>query len=436
MRNGKIICKNMLKILFFISSIFGGLYMFLLNLFIILFGGTIILLLFSKIKVPALIGYLLLGIMINYFGLVDPNISAISPYLRKIALVIILVKAGLSLDVSDLKKIGRPAILMSFLPAVIEMITVGIIAPLLFSISYVESFLLGAVLGAVSPAVVIPMMSKLIDEKRGTKKGVPQLILAGSSIDDIIMLVFYQAFILIESGGSLGFFTFFNIIIAILSGIIVGITLGLLISFIFKKIKITDPVKLILIISVGIGLVVFENYLSRWFIFSSLLAVITMCLVLRLRNRDLAINLSLTTSKIWVPSEMFLFFLVGASIKVSYATKYFWPALLLISISLLARSLMVSGCLIKTRLNAKERIFTVISYLPKATVQASIGGGLLDLGNQMIASGNSNGEIVAASGVIVLSVSVLAILISAPISALIMNLSYERLLTLDEDSCS
>ena len=410
--------------------------MFFLDLFIIICGGVLINFLFSKIKVPALIGYLLLGILINAVGLIDSNIIAISPYIRKIALVIILIKAGLSLDISDLKKVGRPAILMSFVPAVTEMCIVGVIAPLLFNITYTESFLLGAVLGAVSPAVVIPMMTKLMGEKVGTKKGIPQLILAGSSIDDIVMIVFYQAFISIEAGGTINAMTFANIGFAIVSGVAVGIGLGFLISYLFKKVDINMKrgLKFLLILAISLGLVALEEFLAKWFIFSSLLAVITMCIVIRIKDKERAERLAFRTSKVWIPAEMFLFFLVGASIKVEYATKFFLPALALVAISLTVRSLAVSGCLIKTNLNVKEKLFTVISYLPKATVQASIGGGLLDLGNKLAQSYAPNANIVIAAGTIVLSVSVLSILISTPISSLTMNLTYDKLLTRDDSN--
>ncbi len=408
--------------------------MFFLDLLIILGGGAIIFLLFKKIHIPSLIGYLLLGILINALGLIDANIATISPYLRKIALIIILVKAGLSLDVSDLKKVGRPAIMMSFMPAVIEMVTVGLIAPLFFNITYVESFLLGSVLGAVSPAVVIPMMTRLIDEKRGTKKGIPQLLLAGSSIDDIIMIVFYQAFLTIESGGSINAMTFANIFIAIISGVVLGVGFGFLLGFIFKKVNIRNTLKILIIIAIGIGMMALEEFVTQYFGFSSLLATITMCVVLRIMNKENANELTKKTSKIWIPAEMFLFFLVGASIKIEYASKFILPALAILGISLVARSLMVSGCLIKTKLNWKERMFTVISYLPKATVQASIGGGLLDLGNKMLEVGNPSADAIIAAGTIVLSVSVLAILITAPISSLTMNLTYKKLLTDDNES--
>ncbi len=407
--------------------------MFFTNLFIILFVGVIILVTFAKIKIPPLIGYLLLGILINYLELIDPSLEAISPYLRKISLIIVLIKAGLTLDLSDLKKVGRPAMMMSFMPATVEMIVIGFVAPLLFDITYTESFLLGAVLGAVSPAVVIPMMSKLIDEKKGTKHGVPQLILAGSSIDDIVMIVFYQAFISIETGGTITAITFLNIFIAIISGILIGTLFGYGLSFIFSKVKTKNHLKIILIIGIGIGLTALEAFVVKWFIFSSLLAVITMCLIIRIKDQPLATDLTKIASKVWIPAEMFLFFLVGASIKIDYASKYFLMALSLIGISLLARSLMVAGCLVKTNLNKKERIFTIIAYLPKATVQASIGGGLLDLGYELLAKGAENAATIISAGTIVLSVSVIAILISAPLSALTMNLTYQKLLPDDSN---
>lgn len=323
--------------------------------------------------------------------------------------------------------------MMSFMPATVEMIVIGFVAPLFFDITYTESFLLGAVLGAVSPAVVIPMMSKLIDEKWGTAHGVPQLILAGSSIDDIVMIVFYQAFISIEAGGSISAMTFLNIAIAIVSGILLGALLGYGLSLIFLKVKTENPLKIILILAIGIGLTALEAFLAKWIIFSSLLAVITMCLIIRIKDQALAIDLTKMASKMWIPAEMFLFFLVGASIKIDYASKYFLLALALVGISLSARSLMVAGCLVKTNLNKKERLFTIIAYLPKATVQASIGGGLLDLGYNLLANGAPNAEVIISAGTIVLSVSVIAILISAPLSALTMNLTYQKLLPDDSN---
>ncbi len=405
---------------------------FFFTLFFILFGCILINLLCKKINIPSLVGYLLFGILISVletycsstsFHFLDPNISSISTYIRKIALIIILVKAGLSLNINDLKKVGRPAILMSFIPAVTEMCVIGIVAPLLFhSLTYVESFLLGSILGAVSPAVVIPMMGKLLDENIGVKKGIPQLIIAASSIDDIVMIVFFQAFLTIEKGGSISFITFLNIPISIISGICIGLLLGLIISFIFKKINISDTLKLILIFTISFGLSFVEEILSNYFSYSSLLSIITMCIFIKKFHSDLSISLVSSCNRIWVIAEMFLFTLVGSIINIEYAFKYLWLGLLLVLISLIFRSIAVSCCLIKTPLNKKERAFTLLSYLPKATVQAALGGLLLDYGN------SSNITSIIDAGTIVLSISIIAIIISAPLGAISMNLTYKKLL--------
>jgi solute carrier family 9B (sodium/hydrogen exchanger), member 1/2 len=396
--------------------------MFFASLCLIMVGGAGLYFLCRLCHLPALVGYLLWGILLGYLGWIDPNIAAISPQIRKIALVIILTKAGLSLNLNDLKKVGRPAILMSFVPACFEMVAVGLLGPVFFALTSNESFLLGSVLGAVSPAVVVPMMVRLIEEKRGTAKGIPQLIIAGSSADDIVMIVFYTVFLSIEEGGSLSWMSFLNIPISILSGIAVGILLGFLFSLFFKKVHLRDSLKLTLLFGVGFGLVWLEDYLAQWFGFSSLLAVITIGLVIMAKRKEQAARLSERCSKMWVVAEVFLFVLVGASIKVQYFANYFWLCLALLSCSLFVRSLAVNLCLIKTKLNLKERTFVTISYWPKATVQAAIGGGLLDYGTS---SGN---QTIIAAGTIVLSVSVVAILLSAPLGAILMELTYKPLL--------
>jgi NhaP-type Na+/H+ or K+/H+ antiporter len=387
-----------------------------------LLGGAALYFLCHLIHLPALIGYLLWGLLLGYLGWIDPSIAAISPQIRKIALVIILTKAGLSLNLSDLKKVGRPAILMSFVPACFEMVSIGLLAPLFFPISTNEAFILGSVLGAVSPAVVVPMMVRLMEERRGTSKGIPGLIIAGSSADDIVMIVFYTVFLSIESGGSVSWLSFLAIPAAILSGIAAGIGLGFLLSFFFKKVHLRDSLKLVILFGIGFGLVWLEDYLAKWFAFSSLLAVITIGLVIMARRKEQSQRLSERCSKMWVVAEVFLFVLVGAAIKVEYFARFLLPALGLLACSLFVRSIGVNLCLIKTKLNLKERGFTTISYLPKATVQAAIGGGLLDLGTSL---GNEN---IIATGTIVLSVSVVAILLSAPLGAVAMELSYKKLL--------
>ena len=402
------------------------------TLFLIVFGGVLLNKLAKRIRIPPLVLYLLYGVLLSLlqekvgssFIFLDSGVRNISSPIRKVALIIILLKAGLSLNMSDLKKVGRPAILRSFLPACTERVAVGIFGKRILGLTYTESFLLGSVLGAVSPAVVIPRMSKLRDEKYGTEKGIPQLVIAGSSIDDIIRIVFYQCFLTREKGGNLSARTFLNIPISIVTGVGSGILLGRLLSFVFNKVKRNDTFKLLLLLSICFGLTYLEDLVSPYFGYSSLLSIITCAIVIHKKGEQISLILKTKFNEIWYLAEIFLFILVGAGIKIEYAGKYFLPALLLLLISLVFRSLAVTGCLVKTKLNWKERGFVVISYLPKATVQAAIGGGLLDFGNQLLASGAANAESVIAAGTIVLSVSVLAILITAPFAAISRNLLY------------
>ena len=402
------------------------------TLFLIVFGGVLLNKLAKRIRIPPLVLYLLYGVLLSLlqekvgssFIFLDSGVRNISSPIRKVALIIILLKAGLSLNLYDLKKVGRPAILRSFLPACTERVAVGIFGKRILGLTYTESFLLGSVLGAVSPAVVIPRMSKLRDEKYGTEKGIPQLVIAGSSIDDIIRIVFYQCFLTREKGGNLSARTFLNIPISIVTGVGSGILLGRLLSFVFNIVKRNDTFKLLLLLSICFGLTYLEDLVSPYFGYSSLLSIITCAIVIHKKGEQISLILKTKFNEIWYLAEIFLFILVGAGIKIEYAGKYFLPALLLLLISLVFRSLAVTGCLVKTKLTWKERGFVVISYLPKATVQAAIGGGLLDFGNQLLASGAANAESVIAAGTIVLSVSVLAILITAPFAAISRNLLY------------
>ena len=402
------------------------------TLFLIVFGGVLLNKLAKRIRIPPLVLYLLYGVLLSLlqekvgssFIFLDSGVRNISSPIRKVALIIILLKAGLSLNLYDLKKVGRPAILRSFLPACTERVAVGIFGKRILGLTYTESFLLGSVLGAVSPAVVIPRMSKLRDEKYGTEKGIPQLVIAGSSIDDIIRIVFYQCFLTREKGGNLSARTFLNIPISIVTGVGIGILLGRMLSFVFNKVERNDTFKLILLLSICFGLTYLEDLVSPYFGYSSLLSIITCAIVIHKKGEQISLILKTKFNEIWYLAEIFLFILVGAGIKIEYAGKYFLPALLLLLISLVFRSLAVTGCLVKTKLNWKERGFVVISYLPKATVQAAIGGGLLDFGNQLLASGAANAESVIAAGTIILSVSVLAILITAPFAAISRNLLY------------
>ena len=415
---------------------------FFFTLALILSGCILLRIVCQKIHLPCLVGYLLFGILLAFleerfstdsFHFLDSGITDISSYLRKIALIIILTKAGLSLNVSDLRKVGRPAILMSFLPAVTEICAVGFFAPLLFpSLTYLDSFLLGSVLGAVSPAVVVPMMSRLMDEKYGTEKGIPQLIVVGSSIDDINMIVFYQCFLSMEGGKSFSYLSFLNIPCSILSGVSLGIAFGFLLIWIHKKTRMDDTLFLILIFAISFFLTVIEEVLSSYVGVSSLLSVLSLCIFIRYKNPELAGRLMSTCNRIWILAEMYLFVLVGACIKIDYATKYFAMSLLLVVISLFFRLIAVNVSLIKTDLNIKERIFTSISYVPKATVQAAIGGGLLDLGNRLLTEGMDSAQRIMEAGTIVLSVSIVVILITAPLGAILMNSTYRHLLKKEE----
>lgn len=402
---------------------------FFLCLGIIMLGGGVFGYVLKLIKLPSLIGYLALGILMGYFGLMNEQIAALSSELRKIALVIILLKAGLSLNLKDLKKVGRPAILLSILPCCLEMATVGIVAHYLLGLTFVESFILGSVLGAVSPAVVVPRMAKMLDEKQGTKEGVPQMVIAGAALDDIVMIVFFTSFMTIEGGGSITPMTILNVPISIVSGIAVGIGLGFLLSFIFKHLHMRDSLKLILTLGVIFGLVFLETFLAKWFSYSSLLSAITIGIVLLLRRKEQATRMAAKCEKIWQIAEIFLFVLVGASIQIKYALNVFGLAVAVIFIGLVVRFLAAYLATIKTGLSFKERSFVSISYLPKATVQAAIGGGLLDLGNEL------GKQPIIDAGIVVLSVAVVSILITAPLGAILMDLTYKKLTKKEENVC-
>ncbi len=397
--------------------------MWYLSLGILLLGGGMIAFLFPKTHLPALLGYLGLGMLLGAFSLIAPEILEVSPQIRKIALLIILLKAGLNLNTKDLKKVGRPALLMSFLPACVEMCAVGVLGHYLLGLSFIESFLLGSVLGAVSPAVVVPRMTKLLEEGYGVEKGIPQLIIAGSSMDDIVMIVFFHSFLSLETGGELSFLTFLNIPLSIVSGIALGIGIGFLLVLLYSHVPMRDSIRLTILLGVSVLLVFLEEFLAKWFSFSSLLSVLTIGIVLLLKVPEKANRIAKKCDRLWVPAEIFLFTLVGASLKLSSLGNVILPALLLIFSSLSFRSLGVQSCLFKTPYNAKERAYITLAYLPKATVQAALGGALLDVART---SGN---EAMEKAGTVVLAVSVLYILITAPLSAFVMDLSYKHLLS-------
>lgn len=389
--------------------------MLLLSLCAILLFGLLIAFLCKKLNLPVLIGYLAVGIILGPYvlNMINVKILNISAEFRQIALIIILLRAGLSLDLSDLKRMGKLAVLMSFIPAVFELFAVGLLGPLLFDISYLDAFILGSVLGAVSPAVVVPRMVKMIDENRGVAHEVPELIIAGSSIDDIVVIVIFTALTTVAAGGTIGIMTYFNVPISIILGIASGIGIGLFMVWFFKRVHIRDTLKVIIICAVCFGLVAVEELLEGIVGFSGLLATITIGVVISSKYKVLSQRLSQKYSKLWILSEIILFVLVGASVNIKYFVDNLGFAMLLIVCGLAIRSVGVLLCLIKSKLDPRERLFTVIAYTPKATVQAAIGGIPLAMG---LASGN-----------IILSVAVISILFTAPFGALVMDLTVNKL---------
>ena len=385
----------------------------LLSISLILIVGMSLGYICQKLKLPSLLGMLITGMILGPYvlNLLDPNILAISADLRKIALIIILTRAGLGLDLSALRKLGRPAFLMCFLPATFELIGIVLLAPTLLDLSPLEAAIMGAVLAAVSPAVVVPRMVKLMDEGY---KDIPQLILAGASVDDVYVIVLFSTFISMIQGQGANIMSFVNIPISIILGILIGLLLGLLLSYFFKNIHIRDTSKVLIILSISLLLVVLEDSLTTSITFSSLISIMFIGIGLK-RNREIvAKRLSIKYGKLWVGAEVFLFVLVGATVNINYLTHVGFKALLLIILALIFRMFGVFICLLKTKLNKKEKLFAMIAYTPKATVQAAIGGIPLSLG--------------LACGDIVLTVAVLAIVLTAPLGAFAIDLSYKKLL--------
>ena len=388
----------------------------LLSLSLVFLSGLAGAYIAQALRLPRIIGMLAAGIIVGpcCLGVLDEKILYISPDLRKLALVIILIKAGLSLNLEDLKRVGRPSLLLSFLPAAFEVAAVTFIAPLLFGISYTEAALLGSVLAAVSPAVVIPKMTELIDSRYGTGKSIPQMILAGASLDDIFVIVLFSTFLTASLSGTLNLSSFADIPVSVLSGIAAGIISGLILSRIMKSMKsLTLPHKVIMILSLVLLLTGAEDMIKPYFAFSGLLAVISSAAVVRVKDRDSAQEAASFT-KLWAGAEIILFVLIGSAVDINYTLRAGFPAILLLAFSLSVRSLGVILSLSGTALNRKERLFTVFSYLPKATVQAAIGGVPLAMG--------------LSSGSLILSVAVLSIVVTAPLGALLMEVSYRKLL--------
>ena len=388
----------------------------LLSISLILIVGATMAWLCRKIRLPSLLGMLVTGIILGPYvtNLLDNSILGISIELRKIALIVILTRAGLGLDLSGLKKIGRPAVLMCFIPASFELIGMILLAPKLMGLTMLEAAIMGAVLAAVSPAVVVPRMVKLMDKGYGVEEGIPQLILAGASVDDVYVIILFSTFVGMMQGKGASIISFINIPVSIFLGIMIGILLGLLLADFFKKIHIRDTSKVLIILSITFLLVVIEDKLTTAITFSALVTVMFIGIGLQRRNKTVAERLSIKYGKLWVAAEIFLFVLVGATVNIGYIGKVGVKAIIVIVGALIFRILGVFVCLLGTRIKGKEKLFAMVAYTPKATVQAAIGGIPLALG--------------FSCGDTVLTVAVLAIVFTAPIGAFAIDLSYKKLL--------
>lgn len=393
------------------------------SLALIFLAGLSLAAICQRIKLPRIIGMLMTGIILGPFvlNLFDPSILGISSELRQMALVIILIKAGLSLNISDLKKVGRPAILMSFLPAVFEILAFVFLAPAILKVTRIEASIMGAVLGAVSPAVVVPRMVQLMEEKYGTNKSIPQMILAGASLDDVFVIVLFTTFIGMAQGERASVMDFINIPVSIISGILIGAAAGFFLAWFFEtnyshKNFVRNSMKVIIVLGTSFLLLAVEEWLENILPVSGLLAIMSMAMVLAMRSvPEVTKRLQEKYGKLWIAAEVILFVLVGAAVDIRYTLEAGAGAVLMIFIGLICRSIGTWLCMVGTNLNKKEKLYCVIAYLPKATVQAAIGSVPLSLG---LSCGN-----------IVLSVAVLSILITAPLGAIGMDLSYKKLLT-------
>lgn len=388
----------------------------LTSLALIFLLGMLLGSIFTKLRLPSLLGMLLTGIILGPYvlNLIDASILNISADLRQMALVIILTRAGLSLNLNDLKRVGRPAVLMCFVPACFEIAGMILLAPRLLGISVLEAAIMGSVVAAVSPAVVVPRMLKLMDEGYGTDKSIPQLIMAGASVDDVFVIVLFTSFTGLAGGGTVSVTQFAKVPVSIALGIVVGAAAGMALSLAFRKIHLRDSAKVIILLSISFLLIALENILEPYVPISCLLAVMSMGAVILSRYSLLAQRLSAKFSKLWVAAEILLFVLVGATVDLQYAVNAGVKAILLLLAVLLFRVTGVFFCMLKTRLNLNERLFCMIAYIPKATVQAAIGWLPLAMG--------------LPCGAIVLTVAVLSILITAPLGALGVDLTFKRLL--------
>lgn len=388
----------------------------LTSIAIILLCGLMVGWMFNKIKLPSLLGMIIVGIILGPHGLniIDDSILMISGDLRQIALVIILTRAGLSLDISDLKKVGRPAVLMCFVPACIEILGTILLAPILLGASVLDAAIIGSTIAAVSPAVIVPRMIKLMEEGYGTDKSIPQLILAGASVDDVFVIVVFTAFTTLASTGKVSAASFLQIPISIILGIVLGCAVGALLVMFFKRRHIRDSIKILIILSISFLILELQNQLEGYVPVSGLLAIMSMGIVINQKYSVLAKRLSVKYNKLWLAAEVFLFVLVGVAVDIKYAISAGIMVVVLIICALVFRMLGVMISLLKTDLSAKERLFCMVAYTPKATVQAAIGSIPLSMGLEC--------------GSITLTVAVVSILITAPFGAICVDNLYRKLL--------
>jgi len=370
--------------------------------------------LFNRIKIPGIIAMILTGVILGPYVLnyISEDILNISPDLREIALIVILLKAGLTLDLEDLKKVGRPALLLSFIPASLEILAIIIIAPILFNIPLLEAAILGTVVAAVSPAVIVPRMIFLIQHGYGKEKRIPQMILAAASVDDVYVIILFTSFLSMYKGQGFNFLSLISVPISIVLGLLLGLICGLFLIWFFKKIHIRDTIKVMIILSVSFLLVTLEDLLTGYIQISGLLAVMSLGITILKFYEILAKRLMSKFSKIWVGAELLLFVLVGAAVNITYFGNTGLSSVFLVISALFFRIIGVSLSLIKTDLNKKEKAFCSVSYIPKATVQAAIGAVPLTMG---IPSGN-----------LILTIAVLSVVITAPIGSIGIDRSFKK----------
>lgn len=389
----------------------------LLSIGLIILTGLLMGWVFSKLYLPRIIGMLIAGIILGpqVLNVLDTSVISMSGDLRKIALIIIIAKAGLSLNISDLRRIGRPAVMLCFIPATLELLAFVLFAPLIMDVTVLQAAILGAVMGAVSPAVTVPRLTKMIDDGYGVKKGIPQMLIAGASADDIYVIVLFSTLVGLEAGGSVSVLNFLRIPMEIVSGAVLGTVLGIFMALYFKKVHMRDSLKVTIIMAVNMLLYWFEGIAPV----SGLLAVMSMGIAINMKMPEVSKRLSQKFTKLWVAAEIFLFVLVGSTVNISYVSEAGLGMVAMLFIGLIFREAGTYISIVGTGLNTKEKIFCLISQVPKATVQAAIGGIPLAMG---LGCGN-----------IVLTMAVISIVITAPLGAIGMDATCHKYITKDEN---